>query len=983
MIRLTQPAAAARSLSPGRFLRAFLLAAMVLVPSWASGGKLAEPSLAQSAKVTVDSSYLGYRAEVLVDRSWYAQGEERSAATDADRLGNGGNSWVSADAAPEHWMCLEWPLLRNIAKLHEESPGAATAMHWNARNEAIEVPGLVDGNLAAPAATLEPGHAVGVTWPVPHSIDSVALIVASGVPDNSGLVIEAQSGLGWTPCGAGLKTWRLSGDRRIDWTFQPTVTRAVRVRRAGSEKLSVAELEVLRFLPPGKDVWPERLTSQAGLEQEVLRVPGDPSFEALALCAHGMASTRFPIGLKDHPNETGVGWEGSLIDREKIQFRLGPEGRTLAECRDTLHRTLIDGWRPGVVVEAQLGDLHVRETAFAVPLGSPARPMVFVRLSVRNRSAGPRDERVEVSISGERPGPLSFRNGVLARSNDAVLLSLAPAGPGESLGTLRVPLPLAADEERHVDFLHPQEGGTSLADLEACRGASFDKALQAFCTSWDTIMATQTVVEVPEPRVNRAVKAVIAQTLINGDGDIMGYGAAPSVYEGALFGYEESFPMLGLALWGRGKDAQRYMSATYLTPDFLRKVEQYTLKDVESRHQQYRNGLQPHYAVSLFRLTRDEAWMRRHLPLLKQCAEWTMTQRRRTMQLENGRKPLHWGLLPQWAYGGDVVDVLGYPLFANLCCWRGLVDTAWALETLGDKETARRYRDEAIAYRADLDRAIEGSYLKDHQPPFLPLRVGGTKPDEMLDFYQLFAGCIFDVEPFARGSRHARWIADYLEQSNRTFCHLPRYRPMGPGALDAIYGKGYLLHLLHEDAIRDYLLGFYAYLAFNVEHETFVSRESNVLYPSDLHQRSSYPPAEITDPLTCASAVVLHLVRHMLVTEERGEAGGYSGNLLLLPGAPRAWLQDGKRIRLEQAPTHFGPMSLEVRSEADKGRIEARVTPPRRDSWQTIRLRLRHPEGRAMRSVQVDGRPWRQFDPEKEWILLPAGMGPCRVEATY
>ena len=60
------------------------------------------------------------------------------------------------------------------------------------------------------------------------------------------------------------------------------------------------------------------------------------------------------------------------------------------------------------------------------------------------------------------------------------------------------------------------------------------------------------------------------------------------------------------------------------------------------------------------------------------------------MELENGRKPLHWGLLPQWAYGGDVVNVLGYPFYANLCCWRGLVDTAWVLNELGDQETKRR-----------------------------------------------------------------------------------------------------------------------------------------------------------------------------------------------------------------------------------------------------------------------------------------------------
>ncbi len=499
-----------------------------------------------------------------------------------------------------------------------------------------------------------------------------------------------------------------------------------------------------------------------------------------------------------------------------------------------------------------------------------------------------------------------MNRGILARGSDAILLSQLPAAAGALPGSLKVAFTLQPGEERHIDFIHPQDTNAPVSVAEQCRGASFEQALARFRRYWDQVMATPTVVEVPEARVNRAVKAVLAQCFVCGDGNIMYYGVTPSVYEASLFGIEESYPMLGLALFGYGKEAQRYMDGTYLTREFLAKAEEYKVAEPEPRHQQYRNGLEPHYAVSLYRLTRDDEWLRRHLPLLKECAEWTLTQRRRTMELENGQKPLHWGLLPKWAYGGDILDVLCYPIFPNLCCWRGLVDTAWVLDDQGDKETARRYRAEARAYRADIDRAIDGSYRQDQKPPFLALKLYGTQPDEQLDYYQLFAGCLLDVEAFEPGSRHARWITDYLEDSNRMFCHLPRFRHMGPGALDAIYGKGYWLNLLHDDAIRDFLLAFYAYLAFNLEHETFVSRESNVLYPSDLHQRSAFPTADISDPLVCGSAVALHLVRHMLVTEERGAAGDYSGNLLLLAGVPRAWLQDGKVIRFVRCPPISG-----------------------------------------------------------------------------
>ena len=628
-------------------------------------------------------------------------------------------------------------------------------------------------------------------------------------------------------------------------------------------------------------------------------------------------------------------------------------------------------------------NLHVQETVFAVPMGAEARPIVFIRLSVRNLSSQRRNDWVEAVLSGEGLGVIKLNQGILARGSDAILLSQLPAVPGALPGSLKVAFTLQPGEERHIEFIHPQDTDAPVSVADQCRGASVEKALAQFRRYWDRVMATPTVVEVPEARVNRMVKAVLAQCFVCGDGNIMPYGVTPSVYEASLFGIEESYPMVGLGLFGYGKEAQRYMDGAYLTRGFLRKVEAYKLEEPEPRHQQYRNGLEPHYAVSLYRLTRDEEWLRGHLPLLKECAEWTLTQRRRTMELEKGEKPLHWGLLPKWAYGGDILDVLCYPIFPNLCCWRGLVDTAWVLDQAGDEETARRYRAEARDYRVDIDRAIEGSYRRDQKPPFLALKLYGTQPDEQLDYYQLFAGCLLDVEAFEPGNRHARWIADYLEDSNRMFCHLPRFRHMGPGALDAIYGKGYWLNLLHDDATRDFLLAFYAYLAFNMEHETFVSRESNVLYPSDLHQRSAFPAGDISDPLVCGSAVALHLVRHMLVTEERGGGGSYSGNLLLLAGAPRAWLEDGKAIRMREMPTHFGPMSLEVISHAARKRIEARLTPPVRNPGQTFKLRLHHPDGSPMQSVQVNGERWSDFNPAKEWILLPGNIGPCRVEAKY
>ncbi|NLX95395.1 MAG: discoidin domain-containing protein [Rhodopirellula sp.] len=1047
-----------------------------------------------AAIVTVDSSFTGYGPAVLSDGRRIAEGEEiTQECGHRDRLGNGGNSWVSADTATEHWIRLDWPrpvtlnevemcwsspewqprafrvevlrdgrwiaaspdngwqaatdrqsivplpatetqslrivqapggggsrslmaaqevsvffrsdspraasgtqslspadvrrlqqpsLEANLAKLPCE--GAALPLAWLAGGGEVEAIGLTDadGERSIPALAL--AECAGIRWPIAHVADGLAVVFSGDPPNPDALIPEVHNGEEWVAIAVALSAQRKAEELRLAYQFEPVATRAIRVRATAANLLSaVTEIEVSRYLPAGKDVWPDRLTGK-GLRSEMLDPVRhrEPSFEALALCALPMTPVRGLLGLKDAPHEIGIAWDGSAIGRETLRFSFGEEQLTLADCRDTVRRTLIDGRRPGMMVEGRIGPLAVRETAILAAAGQDtSQPALCIRIEVTNRS----DTAVSSSVLAEAiggKGEIRFRDGALVRGDDVLLLAQEAARSENDGRAICVDLALGPGERAHADFVHPQSPTTAGPAAEAYRGTTFDGAMAWFRSYWDEVLEQAATIEVPEPRINRMVKAVLAQLFINGDGDIMRYGSEPSVYSTQLYGIEESYAMFALAEHGFVGDAQRYMNATYLTPEFLKKVDVY--KTYPDRHQQYRNGLQPHYAVDLYRLNRDAAWIRPHLPLLKQCAEWTIAERRKTMILDDGRKPLHWGLLPKWSYGGDIADVQCYALYANFSCWRGLHDTAWLLGELGEAEASARYAEEARQYRCDIDRAVEGNYQAEQKPPFLPLQLYATRPDEQMDYYQLFAGCLLDLCPFEKGSKHLRWIGDFLEDDNRMFCLLPRFRrDAGAGGLDALYAKGYLRGKLHEDAVREFLLGFYAFLAFNMDHETFISRETNLLYASDLHLRSSYRVPDISDPVPCSSAVALGWLRQMLVSEELAGEGEPSGNLLLLSGTPRAWLRDGQTIRLGNLPTHFGPVGLEVRSAAHSGRIEARVQPPERNPYQAIKLRLRHPEARPIQSVTVDGRPWSDVDPEGECIRLPRCTGPCRVVVFY
>jgi len=431
--------------------------------------------------------------------------------------------------------------------------------------------------------------------------------------------------------------------------------------------------------------------------------------------------------------------------------------------------------------------------------------------------------------------------------------------------------------------------------------------------------------------------------------------------------------MQGLALAGFAPDTQRYLDGTYLTKKFLHKVDEYT--DKSARHQQYRNGLVPMAAAQAYYVSRDKEWIRKHLPLLIECADWTIARRKKTMVEVDGERPLHWGLLPKWAFGGDIHKGDRYPLYANVACLRGLVDTARVLEDLGENERAAKYRREAEDYRKAIERAIDASYLPDESPPVLPLALYIREPTG--DFYQLFASLMMDVDML--DSKRAGYLARFMEEDNRLFCGMCRFRGgFGPGGLDAIYTLGYFKHLLRQGRVERFLLGFYAFMAFNLERTCFTSRETNVLYTADRMR-----DLRGTDPLPCSSAVALHLLRHMLVLEETDEWGGPSGSLLLFGGAPRRWFKAGQKISLQDAPTYFGPMSVTMKSHVDKDRVEIEVVPPTRGGCTEHKVRVPHPERKAIKKVTVNGMEAGDVDAKREIIELAPSAPLLRITVHY
>jgi hypothetical protein len=106
------------------------------------------------------------------------------------------------------------------------------------------------------------------------------------------------------------------------------------------------------------------------------------------------------------------------------------------------------------------------------------------------------------------------------------------------------------------------------------------------------------------------------------------------------------------------------------------------------------------------------------------------------------------------------------------------------------------------------------------------------------------------------------------------------------------------------------------------------------------------------------------LYRNMLIHELDDDT------LLLLQATPRKWLEHGKTIEVERAPTYYGRLSMKIESQAASSKILVQIDMPDRRRPSVLIVRLRHPSGKPIKSVTVNGRDWTDFDVQKEWLQI-------------
>ena len=411
--------------------------------------------------------------------------------------------------------------------------------------------------------------------------------------------------------------------------------------------------------------------------------------------------------------------------------------------------------------------------------------------------------------------------------------------------------------------------------------------------------------------------------------------------------------------------------------------------------------------IEHYRLTGDKAWLKQEMPRLQAAAQWIIDRRKTTMR-ENlspkeveGSKAGTWppyGLQPKIAMGdGDPAGTRCY-LVNDAFAYRSILMCGEALAEI-DSTAGSQLLAEAASYRKDILKVLEETIALS---PVMKVRDGtyrsflpqgfqdhGARSRVAPQGTNVYGHCgIFSSDIVGPSAAIEAWLNsrllsiddpridghfDVLEDVFLSDNPWLRKRKRDYDPEKDWFGNGGWGYQAGWERVPEYYLmkdDVANFIRSVMNHCAVDLNLANGKYTFNEHTTFA------DNDKSFENAIFLSNLRNMLLYE-------VGDTLWLAKATPRAWLEQGKRIAVKNAPSHFGTLACEIVSDADHGKIKATVTLPSRKPARVVVLRLRHPRAAPITSVSVGGKSWTDFDARKETIRLHDVTGTIVVEAGY
>ncbi len=658
-----------------------------------------------------------------------------------------------------------------------------------------------------------------------------------------------------------------------------------------------------------------------------------------------------------------------------------------------VRRQLDGGWLPSPVMTYSNAGVIYSERVYVAPLDEPGtnaarlnRPSVCVaEFTLTNRQSTAAPARLALSFDVNR------------REKKAAQIVKTAAGwlvTGErgSLGLVTSPPDWegeASVEGGKLVFSHslpPNAGARFTVFLGADAGRQLNlppvaRLRAAFESYWNAVLAPALQIETPDSRLNDVIRSSQVRCLIAARNEAEGrrvaawiaalhYGPleseAHSVIRGMTFFGHDDFARRSLDYF-----IHRYNTNGFLTTGYTTFGTAWHLWTVGEHH----------------RLHPDPAWLCANAPELARVGEWIVRQTGKTTQAVAARRPES-GLMPP----GVLADwnAFAYHFAHNAYYHAALRELGALLWEVADPRGAT-ISGRAVQLREDTLRAYRWTQARS---PVVPLRNGVWtayypsqvhSPGPLGDFFpgqDAGRSWCYDVELGAHQMVPTGVLDANSSEVGRMLDHMEDVQFLADGWFDypAATNQADWFNLGGFSKVQPYYTRNAEIYALRDDVKPFLRSYFNslaaLLNPEVLTLWEHFNHSGAWDK-THETGYFLHQTREMLV-QERGD------QLWLAPLIPSDWLKDGLGVGVTNAPTRFGRVSYRLNSKAASGAIEAHIEPPARSAPKAIVLRLRHPDGKRLSTVTVNGQPHTDFDPQKETVrLIPDGTTAISVRASY
>ena len=611
------------------------------------------------------------------------------------------------------------------------------------------------------------------------------------------------------------------------------------------------------------------------------------------------------IGLRDYKDGTRMTPANELLlgGQQRVRLRFG---RNLTPLSREQTKTLLEGWLPVVLLAAKDEAVRYEFTFWATPL-----PGVNDWLAAFDWPTQGENFLNWIVVKATNTGSVSAEAkvkveqigppGSAASTLEAFTWSLAPGQNNE--GVVRVPF--AAVEN------------TSAWAREDPR-IWLDRTVQY----WRNLVLAGTRIEVPCVKATQALLAAhVCQLIASDHGELHG---GEGFYD-EFYIRDGGYQIMELEEAGLF-DAARKAVTPYLKhqrPDGRFETQEGQLDA---------NGQALWVLWQFYKITGDGEWLGKVYPQMRRAVDWIKQARRQAP----ADSPFA-GVLPAAVADGEFLwdgkhHIVGYD-FWNL---RGLLCTADAAGILGRADEAADLRAEAELYRAAVDAAWKRTGLP-HFPPSWEKEGTHWGNTETLWPTEIFATDDARVRALL-SEVHERHGGGFVEGTIRWLGTPNAIHPY----MSAYSTMASLARGEDEQVVED----FYWYLLHSTATQAF---------PEGIYYRRRFAWSHTIPHVTGASNYAL-MLRHMLV-HERGQ------ELHLLMAVPDWWLEEGKVIHVENAPTHFGPMDLRTRGTGKGVQMELKVPTRPRPARVVLHLPQSRPLETPLEGVEVVPRP----DQRRRW----------------